>query len=195
MFALKNATLSDIESIMKIERSSFLPNIQEEKKVFLERIKVFPEGFLLFCNDDLEKSQSASSLQSCAKGSQSASSSRSARPLGYFSTELWEKVPTAQDFAVGHDIKKLHSSSGKILYISSFALLPEARGKGNGTFLFNESLRHLEKRFALQCEVLLVNEKWQGAKHIYEKSGFVETQKIANAFPDSEFGIFMERSV
>lgn len=196
---IQNAKLSDIKSIMKIERSSFLPNIQEEEKVFLERIKVFPEGFLLFYNDDLQ------SFSQSSVGSQSATSSQnvaktlpflqSSRPLGYFSTELWEKVPSNEDFAVGHDIKKLHSPSGKILYISSFALLPEARGKGNGFLLFNESLRYLEKRFSLEREVLLVNEKWQGAKHIYEKSGFIETQEIVGAFPDSDFGIFMERNV
>lgn len=190
---LQNAKFSDIKSIMKIERSSFLPNIQEEEKVFLERIKVFPKGFLLFYNDDLQSfSQSATSSQNVAK---TLPFSQSSRPLGYFSTELWEKVPPQQDFSVGHDIKKLHSPSGKILYISSFALLPEARGKGNGFLFFNESLRHLEKRFSLEREVLLVNEKWQGAKHIYEKSGFIETQKIVGAFPDSDFGIFMERIV
>lgn len=169
MIRLENAKLSDIESIMKIEKVSFAPEIQENEETFLERIKVFPEGFFVFRAEDNEN------------------------PIGYFSSELWTEIPDEKDFSVGHSIKKLHSKSGKIVYISSFALIPEVRGKGNGFLLFKESLKKLENIFLPKKETLLVNEKWLGAKKIYEKYGFSETKKIKNAFPDSNFGLFMEK--
>lgn len=182
MLKIENATLCDIKNIMQIEKESFAPDIQESEEVFFERIKIFPEGFLLFFEEDSGLEKNPADLQGRI-------------PFGYFSTELWSGIPDAQDFAVGHDIKKLHSPHGKILYISSFALSKNARGKGNGFALFLQSLERLEKQFLLEREVLLVNEKWQGAKHIYEKAGFKETMKIPGAFPDSKFGIFMEREV
>lgn len=183
MLKIENAKPCDIKNIMQIEKESFAVDIQESEEVFFERIKIFPEGFLLFFEEeDSVCEKNLADLQSRC-------------PLGYFSTELWSGIPDSQDFAVGHDIKKLHSPDGKILYISSFALSKNARGKGNGFALFLQSLKRLENLFLLEREVLLVNEKWQGAKHIYEKAGFKETMKVPGAFPDSKFGIFMEREL
>lgn len=182
MIVLKNAGLSDICDIMRIENASFSENIREDRKIFEERIRIFPEGFVLFCEEDDPGKKQSGKIQ------------------GYFSTELWKSVPEAESFSVGHSIKNLHSENGKTIYISSFALLPEIRGKGNGTRLFNEALLFIkeklraEKNIEIEREVLLVNEIWEGARHIYGKSGFKETRKIRNAFPDSEYGIVMERS-
>ena len=47
--------------------------------------------------------------------------------------------------------------------------------------------------------VLLVNEEWHGAKHLYEKLGFKEVRRIKGFFPslkqDSSDGIVMQKSV
>ena len=94
---------------------------------------------------------------------------------------------------MGHSIKKIHSDNGKILYISSFALPEKFRGKGNGTKFFNTAIKELETDFFPEKEVLMVNEDWKGARHIYEKSGFMEISRIENAFFPSRAGIVMER--
>ncbi len=182
MIVLKNAEASDIEEIMKIENESFSENIREDRKIFEERIRIFPEGFVIFREEDDSGKKQSGKIQ------------------GYFSTELWKAIPEEESFSVGHSIKNLHSENGKTIYISSFALLPEIRGKGNGTRLFNEALLFIkeklrsEKNIEIEKEVLLVNETWEGARHIYRKSGFKETRKIRKAFPDSEYGIVMERT-
>ena len=67
------------------------------------------------------------------------------------------------------------------------------RGKGNGTKFFNTAIKELEADFFPEKEVLMVNEDWKGARHIYEKSGFMEISRIENAFFPSRAGIVMER--
>lgn len=168
-FNLRKACFSDIEKIMAIENNSFIPEIREKEELFIERICVFPEGF--FVVEEEETGHLA----------------------GYFSSELWETIPDFNEFSVGHSIKKIHSANGKILYISSFALLENFRGKGNGTKLFNAAIKELESNFLPEKEVLMVNEDWKGARHIYEKSGFMEFCRIEKAFFPSRTGIVMER--
>ena len=168
-FILRKASQPDIKEIMKIEKDSFLPEIREKEELFLERICVFPEGFFVFEEEE------------------------TGHLAGYFSSELWETVPDFNEFSVGHSIKKIHSDNGKILYISSFALMESFRGKGNGTKFFNAAIKELESDFLPEKEVLMVNEDWKGARHIYEKSGFMEISRIENAFFPSRAGIVMER--
>jgi len=168
-FNLRKACFSDIEKIMAIENNSFIPEIREKRVLFLERLSVFPEGFFLF------------------------EEKKSGNTVGYFSSELWETIPDFNEFSVGHSIKKIHSANGKILYISSFALMESFRGKGNGTKFFNTAIKELETGFSPEKEVLMVNEDWKGARCIYEKSGFMEISRIENAFFPSRAGIVMER--
>ncbi len=168
MLFIKNAEKSDISDIMRIERASFIPEIQEDERVFAERIEIFPEGFLLLYDDENHSA------------------------AGYFCSELWKTVPDHSDFAVGHSIKKLHAGGGKILYISSFAILPEFRGRGIASDFFKRSLFRMREKFMVESEVLLVNENWLGARHIYWKSGFMETGRVRNAFPNGAAGLVME---
>lgn len=159
-FTIRPAKPSDIDGIMKIESSSFIEEIQESEKVFLERIETFSKGFLLFETAGRE------------------------RPAGYFSTELWAAVPqTENTFKIGHSIKSAHKTDGKVLYISSFAILPEYRGNGNGKKLFSQALEYIKKQFDLETLVLLVNTEWAGAQHIYSSYGFKEIFRIKNIFP------------
>ena len=46
-FFIENADIKDINSIMFIEKTSFAKEITEDKKVFIERLETFPEGFFI----------------------------------------------------------------------------------------------------------------------------------------------------
>ena len=167
-FSLRNAALLDLCAVMNIERASFEPDIQETEAVFRRRIELFPEGFVLFTDS-------------------------AGNTAGYLCSELWSDIPeNPADFSVGHDISKMHRADGKILYISSFALLPEYRGCGNGALLFSKGLSFIKKCVqSVQEMVLLVNEQWTGARRIYESYGFTRTAVIPDAFPHSA-GIVMQ---
>ena len=165
----------DIDSIMNIERQSFIPQIQEKKRVFEKRIKAFPEGFLLLA-DTSEKAVRESGF---------------AKPCGYFCSELWDVFPAAEDkklierrFSLGHNPLHTHAQKGAFLYISSFALLKEYRGKGFGEKFFVASVSALCGAFKnVRKIVLLVDSEWENAIKIYEKSGFAVDYTIKDFFP------------
>ena len=53
--------------------------------------------------------------------------------------------------------------------------------------LFNDCVKEIcLKNKNVKQGVLLVNDVWKGAKHIYEKNGFVEYKKIEKFFRTSE---------
>ena len=150
---IRKASIEDIDDIMKVEWSSFIAGIQEEKSVFEERIRRCPDLFLIFEQDD--------------------------NVAGYLCAEIMDKVPeSGEELELGHLPGKSHSKNGYI-YISSFAILPEFRGKGAGRLLWNESITFLKEQCGIKKILLLVNEEWKGAFHIYENSGF----KTINRFP------------
>lgn len=182
-FYLRNANLKDLDEIVNVEVQSFSQNIQEEKSVFKQRILTFNDGFLVFEADksDLSKSNAEKfNAENFAETNQK-------KIIGYFCTELWEKIPkTSQDFTLGHDIQKVHSENGKILYISSFALLPDFRGNGNGKKLFTQSLNFFKSKLNFEKILLLVNENWIAAKKIYLSCGFKEIFACKNIFLNDE---------
>lgn len=144
-----------IEEIMHVEANCFIPAIQEEKEVFLSRMKNNP--FYVFVDESTEK------------------------VAGYISAEYMEKVPEAAS-----EIALNHKPSGKntdIIYISSFALLPEYRGTGLGKEMWNRSCSLFENMPGVQTLVLLVNEEWKGAFHIYEGAGFRFIKRFEKFFP------------
>ena len=92
--------------------------------------------------------------------------------------------------AVKTDIEDFFFEDGKNLYISSFAILKKMRGKGIGKKLFQDSLNFIEKLLKndgilLEKTILLVNETWLSARHIYENSGFKISFTIKDAFENS----------
>ncbi len=173
-FTLRLATLFDIDAIMKIESLSFIPQIQEERDVFISRIKLCPNLFLVF----EEKS--------------------SQKVVGYLSAEYMQKIPQSKnDICLGHIPNINLENSKNYIYISSFALLPEYRGGGNGKQLFAQSLEWFKKSENIESFLLLVNEKWHGAKHIYETLGFETINVFENFFPNesgnlTENGLLMK---
>lgn len=192
-FYLRNATLKDLDEIMNVEVQSFSQNIQEEKSVFKQRIQTFSDGFLVFEADksDLSKSDvknfATEEFNTENFTTKKSSETKQKKIAGYFCTELWEKIPkTSQDFTLGHNIQKVHSENGKILYISSFALLPEFRGNGNGKKLFSQSLDFLKSKLNFEKILLLVNENWIAAKKIYLSCGFKEIFACKNIFLNDE---------
>lgn len=163
------AKIFDIPEILKIERASFIPAIQETPATFQERLEIFPQGFLLL--------QDTASTAIEKNGHSVAA--------GYFTSEIWNFIPKTDDFfALNHSSKKLHNPNGTVLYVSSFALFPEYRGKGLAQSFFKESLNSICRAFPdILTVLLLVNEEWKGACRIYEKNGFTQLRKIEKFFP------------
>ena len=153
---------SDIRSIMRIEGASFDAATRESEAVFLSRIEICENCFIVFEDKSLHTI------------------------CGYFSAEKWERIPDSDKaFSLEHDPSSSHRSAGSVLYLSSFALLPEYRGHGIGKKLFTQSVdwfsSHNEE---VKTALLLVNEAWKGALHIYKKNGFSELRRIENFFAE-----------
>ena len=182
---LRKALISDLDDIMQVEKSSFILPIQEDRAVFEERIRLCPDLFLVFEDDGAGSGE---------------------KVLGYLSAEIMEKIPeTRGELKLGHKpipVKKssiLNSKSSPYIYISSFALLPQARGGGFGKKMWNMSLAYFQENFPTCNFLLLVNEVWQGAKHIYQTSGFETLRTFTDFFPTESTsftaGILMVKNV
>lgn len=182
----------DINAIMNIERQSFIPAIQEKKRVFERRLKIFPEGFLVLadCSDEI------------------VLKNKVALVCGYLCAEKWDSLPDFTElrslsgvemsekeqksalkriekrFALGHNPLLTHKTNGCFLYVSSFALLKEYRGKGLGEKFFKNSLAALcAANPEIKKVVLLVDSEWQAALKIYEKLGFQKVFELKEFFP------------
>jgi len=188
----------DIFSIMNIERQSFIPAIQEKKRTFEKRLKIFPEGFLVLadCSEEVIKKN------------------KSALVCGYLCGELWDFLPEKAQldldssnlsekelkskkkeaksqekklekrFSLGHNPLYTHKSNGSYLYFSSFALLKNYRGRGIGEKFFLNSLAALSSAFSqVKSIVILVDQEWENALKIYKKLGFSEKYRLEKFFP------------
>ncbi|WP_178842537.1 N-acetyltransferase [uncultured Treponema sp.] len=175
----------DIPEIMKIERAAFIPAIQEKQKTFEERLRTFPEGFLLLADNS----------------PQTVLENKGPLIAGYFTSEIWNFIPQSDEiFTLGHSAQKTHDREGSVLYFSSFALLPSFQGKKLAEPFLTGCLDSICGGFPkIKHIVLLVNAEWQGAKHLYEKLGFKEVRRIKNFFPslkqEASDGIIMQKSV
>ena len=151
-FHLLRATTSHIDDIMNIEEACFIKEIREKREVFLERIKCENDAFYVFLDGQ--------------------------KVMGYISAERLEKIPeTENEIALNHT----PAGRGNNLYISSFGILPSYRGNGDGKKLWEMAMNEFSQIDGIKKIILLVNEDWKGALHIYEKSGFT-VHKIFPAF-------------
>ena len=82
------------------------------------------------------------------------------------------------------DDKGTDKTGGKVLYISSYALISGLRGKGLGRLFFRECLKQVRKAAPQIAEiVLIVSQEWGAAHHIYEDLGFKTIRQIPGFFP------------
>lgn len=168
-FFIENADINDINSIMLIEKSSFAKEITEDKKVFMERLETFPEGFFIL------RSKTANEA------------------AGYITCEIWNRnnpesktLLTKEHFNLSHSIKKYHNPEGDCLYTASIAISKKYRGKGLGNLLLDFALDKISLDFPkINNYILLVNSLWKNAITLYEKKGF----KKSNLTFDTEPGI------
>ncbi len=164
--SIRSALPADIEAIMQIEDESFLPGVQEEKELYLKRIDVFPEGFLI-----------AQNIETGEIG-------------GYISSEIWLKdySVSPETLALGHNPQTIHNRSGRYLYITSFGTLRSWRGQKIGQALFQALEEKIKTQFpSVKKEILIVSENWTAARGLYSKKGFVETGRIEGFFTPCGF--------
>ena len=87
-------------------------------------------------------------------------------------------------FDLGHNPLYTHKNDGSCLYVSSFALLKEYRGKGLGEKFFVNSLAALcSSMSGIKKVLLLVDSEWENALKIYRKHGFEKVFELKNFFP------------
>ena len=157
---VRQAKNTDMERIMKIEENAFISNIQETYQTFARRMETYPQGFLVLEDD---------------KGI----------VQGYFSSELWDELPHHNKvFILDHDPAALHKKDGRLLYISSFALMSGIQGSGLGKLFFKECLKQEQKASPLIEQIVLIaSQEWGAARHIYEAMGFRAVRQIPGFFP------------
>lgn len=145
---------------MALEAAGFVPGTHEDADVYAERIRVFPEGFLV-------------------------AEDASATMVGCISSELWayRDPPDPAQFSIGHSIASVHAATNDELYISSMTVSPAARGQRLGERLFSECIARCLARYQqVRSAILLVNETWVHAHGIYERQGFREIMRIPAFF-------------
>lgn len=169
---IRDAVSQDIDSIMEIERESFLPGVREDRDLYLKRISVFPQGFLV------------------------AQNALTREIGGCIVSEIWCEDLSffPEKLALGHSPEDVHDAGGRYLYIASFGTLKSWRGRGIGKALFQALQKRIENLFpSVGKQILIVSENWTAARSVYSRGGFKETGCIDGFFkPD---GLPAERAV
>ena len=177
MLKMRVATLADRDAIMHVEHHAFDVSIQEKESVFEQRLQYCKNCCLVF--EDTVTGVIA----------------------GYVTAERWKTcIIDAKSYTLGHSVFDTHCDDGSVLYISSFAVLPEYQGKGKGSALFTNIINWFIAHNAGITEiVLLVNEAWAAARHIYSNAGFSLVCTFPSFFNNSDgthtAGILMRRSL
>lgn len=160
-YRIRPARELDIADIMRVENACFLPGVRESESVFRDRLAAFPAGNLV-----LEPE------------------SGDAPVAGYFSSEIWSRVPPPEkeSYELGHSALSRHDPAGTVLYVSSVAVHPDFRG-GAGRSLFAGALAEILAGYpGIRHIVFIVNETWLAARHIYETEGFRYSGSIGGFF-------------
>lgn len=172
---IRNAVPGDIAEIMRIEHASFEDGIREDRATFLDRLEVCHNCFTVLegeRDNDTVRSTQPSGIQTTGS------------LAGYLSAEIWHRVPepTEEMYRLGHPARERHCAAGRVLYISSFAVDPAARG-GAGRAFFRGSIERIAKSApSIERIVFIVHEQWHAARHIYETEGFSYTGTIDGFF-------------
>jgi len=176
MIIIREAKISDIDNLMRLEENCFNKYTQESKDVYEERIKYFSQGFLIMEEYGVL--------------------------YGAVSSEIWnfKENILLKDFSLGHSINDKLDLNGNELYVSSIGIFPEYRSSGLGKKLFNELIVHIKTLYPkVTKSILLINETWANAMKIYCGYGF----RYVFEFPDfftgddgnKQKGIVMRKSL
>ena len=200
-FVTAYAVPGDIDEIMRIEDASFGPTVREARETFLDRLGASPACCTVLTDEGIHAGESAHTRDGeidDARVAKRDSELISRRLSGYLSAEVWDRVPepTAGAYGLGHRASERQVTTGSVLYISSFAVDPRARG-GVGRPFFRDSIGLIRSHYpTLKRIAFIVHEDWLAARHIYEGEGFRYTGKIAGFFaPDHKSALVMERQI
>jgi ribosomal-protein-alanine N-acetyltransferase len=163
MIKFRPATASDMANIMKLEESCFNKYTQEAREIYVERIEVFPDGFIILEVDG--------------------------QFAGAISSEVWQYVPEANRdmFFLGHSIKKQLKLDGDELYISSIGIFPEYRSQGFGEALLEELIRNIKLKYPkVKQGILLLSEEWKHARRIYVQNNFMDCGVFEGFFTNDD---------
>ena len=97
---------------------------------------------------------------------------------------MWDRVPepSADAYGLGHRASERQVTTGRVLYISSFAVDPLSRG-GVGRPFFRDSIGLIRTHYpTLERIAFIVHADWLAARHIYEGEGFRYTGEIKGFF-------------
>lgn len=193
----------DLPAVMTIEHSAFIPQVQEKRRVLEERLELFPEGFFVLADTSAATVQQHGSALTagyfCSERWAALPQALQLAPEAGKAALAVEPLPTAhakrqplpqeakqlaQCCALGHKPRHTHRRDGSVLYVSSFALLPQYRGRGLGLSFFRAALAALCCAHSrLQHVVLVVSEEWPSARRIYDALGFVPLARLSAFFP------------
>lgn len=176
-FKIRKALKSDIKAIMQMENEGFVNGIKESEDIFIERINIFSDGFLILSDENNI-------------------------PVGYISSEIWnykDKIDE-NDFTLEHSIKTKHDYNGNELYISSMVLSNKLKGKGWGHILLYYLIDNIRESYPnIKSVVLIVCNNWKSARKIYINKGFEEVYSIKDFFKPisnlSRDGIVMRKTL
>jgi ribosomal-protein-alanine N-acetyltransferase len=138
---------------MVIENEAHPEGIREDREIFLERIELYPDGFLV----TVEAGQ----------------------VVGYICSELWQvdKIEPSL-FSLNKSIRSRHTFDGNTHYISSMAILKQAQSLGLGRSMFQALLDSVP----VTKRVLIVGLDKTRAHRIYIDAGFEPLFAIKDFF-------------
>lgn len=157
-----------VNLILQTEQECFIKELQETKETYLLRVKTNPKTVLLFFNND--------------------------DYVGYLTAEFITKIPeNFEQISFNHIPQKNFNVINDYLYISSFGINKDFRGKNYGSKAFSLAQKYFTN-LGTKKFLLLVNETWEAAIHIYQKMGYKTLKHFPKAFPPTNStGILMQK--
>lgn len=144
----RSAHPGDIDNILSIEDDCFPEGIKESRKLYWDRISIFPTGCVV-C--EIEN-----------------------RCIGCIFAEIWQVDSYHEDLFMSEDsINERHAVHGNTFYISSFGILKSYRGKKIAHNLYKKLTENLTTAYpSIKNQLLVVGEPWTPARSTYERHGF-----------------------
>ena len=117
-FTIRQSKREDMDSILEVERDAFPEYLQANKEALIERLNLFPEGFLIVENDS--------------------------EIIGLSTALIIEEVSSASD--LNRKPKKLFNEEGDTYYLRSIAVRKSFQGQNVGKKLIETHMANARKR-------------------------------------------------